>query len=54
MNLYPREILNKVEEISIEFIQRNKLKALQYVFFGVEYRKKFRSIKNERRKSKKY
>lgn len=28
MNLYPREILNKVEEISIEFIQRNKLKAL--------------------------
>ena len=28
MNLYPREILNKVEEISIEFIQKNKLKAL--------------------------
>ena len=28
MILYPREILNKVEEISIEFIQRNKLKAL--------------------------
>ncbi len=28
MNIYPREILNKVEEISIEFIQKNKLKAL--------------------------
>ena len=28
MNLYPRELLNKVEEITIEFIQRNKLKAL--------------------------
>lgn len=28
MNLYPREMLNKVEEISIEFIQKNKLKAL--------------------------
>lgn len=28
MNLYPRELLNKVEEISIEFIQKNKLKAL--------------------------
>lgn len=28
MNLYPRELLNKVEEITIEFIQKNKLKAL--------------------------
>ena len=28
MNLYPKEFLNKVEEISIEFIQKNKLKAL--------------------------
>lgn len=28
MNLYPRELLNKVEEISIDFIQKNKLKAL--------------------------
>lgn len=28
MNLYPREMLDKVEEISIEFIQKNKLKAL--------------------------
>ncbi len=28
MILYPREMLNKVEEITIEFIQKNKLKAL--------------------------
>ena len=28
MKLYPRELLNKVEEITIEFIQKNKLKAL--------------------------
>ena len=28
MNLYPKELLNKVEEITIEFIQKNKLKAL--------------------------
>ena len=28
MNLYPRELLNKVEEITIEFIQKKKLKAL--------------------------
>lgn len=28
MNIYPKELLNKVEEITIEFIQRNKLKAL--------------------------
>ena len=28
MNIYPKELLNKVEEISIEFIQKNKLKAL--------------------------
>ena len=28
MFLYPKEILNKVEEISIELIQKNKLKAL--------------------------
>lgn len=26
--LYPNELLNKVEEISIQFIQKNKLKAL--------------------------
>ena len=28
MNLYPNELLNKVEEITIEFIQKHKLKAL--------------------------
>ena len=28
MNIYPKELLNKVEEITIEFIQKNKLKAL--------------------------
>lgn len=28
MILYPKELLNKVEEITIEFIQKNKLKAL--------------------------
>ena len=28
MKIYPKELLNKVEEITIEFIQRNKLKAL--------------------------
>lgn len=28
MNLYPKELLNKVEEITIEFIKINKLKAL--------------------------
>lgn len=28
MKLYPKELLNKVEEITIEFIQKNKLKAL--------------------------
>lgn len=28
MNLYPKELLNKVEEITIEFIKTNKLKAL--------------------------
>ena len=28
MNLYPKELLNKVEEITIEFIKKNKLKAL--------------------------
>lgn len=28
MNLYPNEMLNKVEDITIEFIQKNKLKAL--------------------------
>ena len=27
-NLYPKELLNKVEEITIQFIQKNKLKAL--------------------------
>jgi len=27
-NLYPNELLNKVEEITIQFIQKNKLKAL--------------------------
>jgi len=27
-NIYPKELLNKVEEITIEFIQKNKLKAL--------------------------
>ena len=26
--LYPKELLNKVEEITIQFIQKNKLKAL--------------------------
>ena len=28
MNLYPKELLNKVEEITIEFIKKNKLKGL--------------------------
>ena len=28
MNLYPKELLNKVEEITIEFIKKNNLKAL--------------------------
>lgn len=28
MKLYPKELLNKVEEITIELIQKNKLKAL--------------------------
>ncbi len=28
MNLYPKELLNSVEEITIEMIQKNKLKAL--------------------------
>lgn len=28
MNIYPKELLNKVEEITIEFIKKNKLKAL--------------------------
>ena len=28
MKLYPKELLNKVEEITIEFIKKNKLKAL--------------------------
>ena len=28
MNLYPKELLNKVEELTIEFINKNKLKAL--------------------------
>ena len=28
MNLYPKELLGKVEEITIEFIKKNKLKAL--------------------------
>ena len=28
MNIYPNELLNKVEEITIEFIQKHKLKAL--------------------------
>lgn len=27
-NIYPNELLNKVEEITIQFIQKNKLKAL--------------------------
>ena len=28
MNLYPKELLNSVEEITIELIKKNKLKAL--------------------------